>query len=71
MTVSQTVEKILTLMGSSLRAEIRDEARNEILHQYLSAEKARTHLGWKPLFEFEQGLRKTIDWYKDFFGVES
>lgn len=70
-TVSQTVEKILSLMGSNLQAEIRDEARNEILHQYLSAEKARSQLGWKPLFDFEQGLIRTIDWYKNFFGGKS
>lgn len=70
MTVSQIVEKILSLMGSNLQADIRDEVSNEILHQYLSAEKARTQLGWKPLFDFEQGLRQTVDWYKDFFGVK-
>jgi len=70
MTVSQIVEKILSSMGSNLQAEIRDEARNEILHQYLSAEKARTQLRWKPLFDFEHGLRQTIDWYEDFFGVK-
>jgi CDP-glucose 4,6-dehydratase len=71
MTVNQIVEKILSLMGSNLQAEIRDEARNEIFHQYLSAEKARNQLGWKPLFDFERGLTKTIDWYKEFFGVKS
>jgi CDP-glucose 4,6-dehydratase len=70
MTVSQIVEKILSLMGSNLQADIRDEVSNEILHQYLSAEKARTQLGWKPLFNLDQGLERTIDWYKDFFGVK-
>jgi len=70
MTVSQIVEKILSLMGSNLQADIRNEVSNEILYQYLSAEKARTQLGWKPLFDFEQGLRQTVDWYKDFFGVK-
>lgn len=70
MTVSQIVEKILSLMGSNLQAEIRNEVSNEILHQYLSAEKARSQLGWSPLFDFEQGLKQTVDWYEDFFGVK-
>jgi len=70
MTVSQIVEKILSLMGSTVQAEIRNEVSNEILHQYLSAEKARAQLGWKPLFNLEQGLKQTVDWYKTFFGAK-
>ncbi len=70
MTVGQVVEEILSLMGSDLQADILNEVSNEILHQYLSAEKARTQLGWKPLFNLEQGLKQTVDWYKEFFGVK-
>ena len=71
MTVSEIVEKLLVLTGSGLRAEVLNETNNEILHQYLSAEKARTQLGWMPLFDLDQGLRRTIAWYKDFFGIET
>ena len=70
MTVSEIVKKILFLMESNLQAEIRDEVSNEIVNQYLSAEKARTQLGWQPLFNIEQGLQHTIDWYKKFFAYE-
>jgi len=70
LTVSQIVDKILYLMGSNLQVDIHDEVSNEILHQYLSAQKARTQLDWKPLFNLDQGLEQTIAWYKDFFGVK-
>lgn len=70
-TVSQIVQRILDLMGSSLEVDIRNEASNEIRHQYLSAEKARTLLGWSSLFTLEQGLDKTIAWYKDFLETEA
>lgn len=70
MTVAQIVEKILSLMESKLQVEVRNEVANEILHQYLSAEKARTKLGWKPIFSLEQGLDRTIGWYKNFFGAK-
>jgi CDP-glucose 4,6-dehydratase len=69
-TVSQIVTRILQLMKSDLQADIRREASNEILHQYLSADKARLTLNWKPLFNLDQGLERTIDWYKDFFGIK-
>ncbi|WP_298983123.1 GDP-mannose 4,6-dehydratase [Caldilinea sp.] len=66
-TVLELVEKILRRMGSSLTPEIRNEASNEIRHQYLSAEKARRVLGWRPLFTLEEGLDRTIAWYREFF----
>jgi CDP-glucose 4,6-dehydratase len=65
--VSELVEKILKLMKTNLKAEIQNQANNEIRHQYLSAAKARKMLHWKPLFTLDQGLEKTIQWYVDFF----
>jgi len=65
-TVFQIVEHILRLMQSTLEPDIRNEATNEILHQYLSAAKARQMLGWQPRFELDEGLARTIEWYKEF-----
>jgi CDP-glucose 4,6-dehydratase len=59
---------ILRLMGSDLEPDIKNEATNEIRCQYLSAAKARERLGWKPLFQMEDGLTRTIDWYRAFLG---
>jgi len=50
---------------------VRNETTNEILYQYLSAAKARRMLGWCPLFTLEEGLQRTIEWYKSFLGVSS
>lgn len=65
-TVIQLVETILRLMGSDLEPDVRNEASNEIIHQYLSAAKARRELGWAPLFDLDEGLRRTIGWYQEF-----
>ncbi len=51
-----------------LKPKILNEASNEIEHQYLSAQRARTELGWKPNFSLDDGLEKTIGWYQSFFG---
>jgi CDP-glucose 4,6-dehydratase len=67
-TVLALVERILALMGSVLQPEIRNEVNNEIRHQYLSAAKAQRDLGWRPLFDLDSGLEKTIRWYKEFLG---
>ena len=63
-TVRELVDRILRQMGSSLVPEVLNEAQREIKHQYLSAEKARRVLGWKPLFTLEQGLERTLAWYR-------
>jgi CDP-glucose 4,6-dehydratase len=70
-TVTQLVDRILLAMGSELKPDIRNEAANEIRHQYLSAAKARRMLGWSPLFTLDEGLGSTIAWYKDFLGQRS
>jgi len=68
-TVLELAQRILALMGSGLEPDIRNEAMNEIRHQYLSATKARQALGWQPLFTLEEGLRRTIAWYREFLGA--
>jgi CDP-glucose 4,6-dehydratase len=68
-TVIELVNQILSLMKSNLEPEIRNEATNEIRHQYLSAEKARRLLGWQPVFTLEDGLKQTIRWYDEFLRV--
>jgi len=67
--VLDLVRVISNVMGSNLEPDIRNEASNEIRHQYLSAAKARAMLGWTPSFTLETGLRKTVAWYREFLGV--
>ena len=66
LTVTELVERVRTVMDSSLEPEIRNEARHEILAQSLSAEKARRTLGWRPLFALDEGLTRTVEWYRSY-----
>lgn len=68
LTALELVKKILRLMDSDLEPEVRNEAMHEIRDQHLSARKAREVLGWKPVFTQEEGLRRTIAWYRAFLG---
>ena len=65
-TVLDLVNQILEMLDSSLEPDVRNEASNEIRHQYLSACRARTELAWSPLFTLDEGLAKTISWYQEF-----
>ena len=68
LTVLELVDKILNIMGSELKPVILNLGSNEIKHQYLSAKKARDILGWNPKYTIEDGLAKTVKWYKEFLG---
>jgi CDP-glucose 4,6-dehydratase len=69
--VLEMVRKILELMDKShLEPIILNQAKNEIKHQYLSAEKARRLLHWKPQYSLEEGLREAIQWYDKFFNFD-
>lgn len=70
LTVLELVNKILKIMVSSMKPIILNQGSNEIIHQYLSAKKARTILGWSPNYTIDEGLSKTIEWYKDFLKKE-
>jgi len=69
--VLDLVDQIRELMGSSLEPDIRNEATGEIREQYLSAEKAKRLFGWRPRFDLEGGLKRTIDWYREFLAGAS
>lgn len=66
--VLELVEKIISLMGKeNIKPKVLGTARNEIIHQSLSAEKARKMLEWAPAYTLDEALERTIDWYKKFF----
>lgn len=71
LTVLELVNKILALMKTDLTPIILNQGSNEIIHQYLSAKKAREVLGWKPSYTIDEGLIRTIDWYREFFGKDA
>ena len=70
-TVKQLVENILTLCSrEDLEPDIRAEAPNEIPSQYLDPTRARVVLGWEPRFTLQDGLARTIDWYRQLLNSE-
>jgi CDP-glucose 4,6-dehydratase len=61
--VGDIIEKICTMMDWKNGIEIVNKSFPEIKMQYLSSEKIKK-IGWTPQVYFNEGLQKTIDWYK-------
>jgi len=65
-TARQTVETVARMMGSPLAprfGEVPDRPLEQVRVADVEATKAR--LGWAPAVDFDEGLRRTIAWYRE------
>jgi CDP-glucose 4,6-dehydratase len=70
----RTVREIYELVcaataGSSVEPKVLGTATHEIHDQWLSAAKARRELGWSAKTPIEEGLARTVTWYRALLGA--
>ncbi len=68
--VLELIRTVYRLADRRPNYKILNQAKYEIRHQYLSSKKARKVLNWKARHSLEEGLKKTIDWYKKYLGAD-
>jgi CDP-glucose 4,6-dehydratase len=61
------VERIIKLSGKNLKPNIllQRKIEREIDAQYLSSEKVEQRLGWRAQIDLDEGLRLTMEWYRE------
>jgi len=66
--VSITLMQLIEKINSSLKQHVKPifaEARNgDVRHSRADISKARNFLSYEPKITFEEGMEKTVDWYK-------
>ncbi len=62
--VLEMVDRIRDVVGSDLEPDVRNEPIDEIRFQHLDSSRSRDELGWKPQIELDEGLRRTVAWYR-------
>jgi len=70
--IRELAEKIRKLTGSDSELRIlppRTEAEKEPMRSYPSVEKIKRTLGYKPIIGLEEGLRRTIKFYREKLGL--
>ncbi len=64
--VREVVGLIARLAGTGVEPDVRGMGNpaGEIDRQYVDSAKIRELVGWEPEVDLEEGLRRTIDWYR-------
>lgn len=67
-TVLDVAEGIRSAIGDHVKIEFMPERPGDFGGKEVSAEKAWKELGWKPKVAFEEGLRTTVEWFRQKWG---
>jgi nucleoside-diphosphate-sugar epimerase len=62
--LNELVQKINTEFKTDVKPEYKDERVGDVKHSLADISKAEKLLGYKPLVSFEDGLKKTIEFYR-------
>ena len=63
-TITELAQKIVALSGSSSGIEHRALPENDPARRWPDITRARELLGWEPKISLDEGLRRTIEWYR-------
>jgi nucleoside-diphosphate-sugar epimerase len=63
-TLNQTFEAMKPLTGFKGTVKYEPERSGDIKHSLADITQAQEHLGYKVLVDFEEGLSRTVEWYK-------
>jgi len=67
-TLNQVLKLLERISGKQFQAKYDPPRTGDILHSQADISLASKVLGYKPLVQFEEGLRRTWDWYKMAYG---
>jgi nucleoside-diphosphate-sugar epimerase len=64
-TLNETFNALKRLTGYKGEIKYGPEREGDVKHSLADISEAKRHLGYKVLVDFEDGLRRTVEWYKN------
>lgn len=66
-TLNQTISLLNKILNRNVTPHHGPPREGDVRHSHADISQARQILGYEPLVQFEEGLRKTVDWYRATF----
>ncbi|MCW5977373.1 MAG: NAD-dependent epimerase/dehydratase family protein [Bryobacteraceae bacterium] len=63
-TILEVAEGVRSAIGEHVKIEFVPERPGDFRGKEINFDKARAELGWAPTVEFQDGLRRTVDWFR-------
>jgi nucleoside-diphosphate-sugar epimerase len=63
--VNQLREKIEAITGKTIALEKRPARVGDVRHTFADITRARTLLGYDPMVDIDEGLRRTVEWFEN------
>lgn len=68
-TILDVAEGVKELLGDQVKIEFVPARPGDFRGKEIDYAKAKAELGWEPTIEFRDGLRHTLDWFRDRWGA--
>jgi UDP-glucose 4-epimerase len=62
--LNETFRVLKKIIGFKGEVKYGPEREGDVKHSLADLARAKKHLGYKPLVDFEDGLKQTVDWYR-------
>ena len=63
-TLNYLLERLNAILGTDVSAVYEQPRPGDVRHSQASIEKANRLLGYAPVVTFEEGLRQTVEWFR-------
>jgi nucleoside-diphosphate-sugar epimerase len=64
-TLNQLLAELQKIIGSNLPARYEEARAGDVRHSLAAISRARDLIGYRPLVGLAEGLRRTVEWYRD------
>ena len=64
-TLNQLLDELQKIIGTNLKPEYKETRAGDVRHSLADISRAETLLGYRPLVGLAEGLKYTVDWYRE------